>query len=249
MLLFLRLDVKITASLRDILGNDDASKWTLPSGIPCPFLWPQCTHLLMATSSRITRMSQSSNNLKLVSWTWWWVNCPQIASVTISQSNRAPLGCGGTRNSHHRRASQKSVTEWCYHAKMYQNLLWMILASCWIYSMNNWDSSEGKQGSNSVLAKCTKKRGQWVYIWCRSFTWVFIVMRNKRTAYTISAITETYSSTTSLSRVCKISSTISTLHFKQHSSQHQAQHFIIHVLYSFRKRYLIYQLATPTQFR
>ncbi len=41
-------------------------------------------------------MSQSSNHLRLGSWTWQWVHFTQIAaSVSRSQSNRAPLGCGG----------------------------------------------------------------------------------------------------------------------------------------------------------
>ncbi len=34
-------------------------------------------HLLMATSSRIMHMSQSSNLLRLVSWTWQWVHFTQ----------------------------------------------------------------------------------------------------------------------------------------------------------------------------
>ncbi len=43
-------------------------------------------------------MSQSSSNLRLVSWTWQWVHFTQMAStVTRSQSNRAPLGCGEIR--------------------------------------------------------------------------------------------------------------------------------------------------------
>ncbi len=42
-------------------------------------------------------MSQSSNHLRLVSWTWQWVYFTQMAStVTRSQSSRAPFGCGGT---------------------------------------------------------------------------------------------------------------------------------------------------------
>ncbi len=46
--------------------------------------------------------SQSLNHLRLVSWTWQWVHFTQMAStVTRSQSNRAPLGCGGTGDSHH----------------------------------------------------------------------------------------------------------------------------------------------------
>ncbi len=47
-------------------------------------------------------MSQSSNHLRLVSWTWQWVHFTQMVStVTRSQSNRVPLGCGGTGDSHH----------------------------------------------------------------------------------------------------------------------------------------------------
>ncbi len=46
--------------------------------------------------------SQSSNHLRLVSWTWQWVHFTQIAStVTRSPSNRAPLGFGGTGDLHH----------------------------------------------------------------------------------------------------------------------------------------------------
>lgn len=53
-------------------------------------------------------MSQSSKNLQLVSWTW--VLCTQkSATVPGSQFNRAPLGCGRMRNSHHRCAPNKSA--------------------------------------------------------------------------------------------------------------------------------------------
>ncbi len=68
--------------------------------------------------------SQSSNHLRLVSWTWQWVHFTQMTStVTRSQSNRASLGCGGTRDSHHGCADDKSaVTVWCYHDNMNQHL-------------------------------------------------------------------------------------------------------------------------------
>ncbi len=65
--------------------------------------------------------SQSSNHLRLVSWTWQWVHFTQMAStVTRSQSmNRASLGCGGTGDSHHGCAVDKSAeTVWCYHVNM-----------------------------------------------------------------------------------------------------------------------------------
>ncbi len=69
-------------------------------------------------------MSQSSNHLRLFSWTWQWVHFTQMAStVTRSQSNRAFLGCGGTEDSHHGCAADKSAaTAWCYHVNMDQNL-------------------------------------------------------------------------------------------------------------------------------
>ncbi len=83
--------------------------------------------------------SQSSNHLRLVSWTWQWVHFTQMAStVTRSQSNRAPLGCGGTRDSHHGCADDKSAeTVWCYHDNMDQNLWGMFLTPCWIYATKN----------------------------------------------------------------------------------------------------------------
>ncbi len=59
------------------------------------------------------------------------------STVTRSQSNRAPLGCGGTGDSHHGCAADKSAaTVWWYHVNMdqifFQNLdesmLWRIKA-------------------------------------------------------------------------------------------------------------------------
>ncbi len=83
-------------------------------------------------------MSQSSNHLRLVSWTCQWVHFTQMAStVTRSQSNRAHLGCG-RGDSHHGCAADKSAaTAWCYHVNMDQNLWGMFPTPCWIYSMKN----------------------------------------------------------------------------------------------------------------
>ncbi len=83
-------------------------------------------------------MSQSSNHLRLVSWTWKWVHFTQMAStVTRSQSNRAPLRCGGTGDSRHGCAADKSAaTAWCYHVNMDQNLWGIFPAPCWIYTTN-----------------------------------------------------------------------------------------------------------------
>ncbi len=90
------------------------------------------------------------------SWTWQWVHFTQMAStVTRSQSNRAPLGCGGMGDLHHGCAADKSAaTAWCYHVNMDQNLWRMFPTPCWIYTTKK-GSSEGKRGSNPVLARCT----------------------------------------------------------------------------------------------
>ncbi len=63
----------------------------------------------------------------------------QMAStVTRSQSNGAPLGCGGTGDSHHRCAADKSAaTAWCFHVNVNQNLWGMFPTPCWIYATNN----------------------------------------------------------------------------------------------------------------
>ncbi len=55
--------------------------------------------------------------MRLVSWTWQCVHFTQMAStVTRSQSNRAPLGFGGTEDSYHGWVADKSTTSaWCYH--------------------------------------------------------------------------------------------------------------------------------------
>ncbi len=66
-----------------------------------------------------------------------WVNFTQMAyTVTRSESNRAPLGCGGTGDS--RCAADKSAeTAWCYHVNMDQNLWGIFPTHCWIYASKN----------------------------------------------------------------------------------------------------------------
>ncbi len=83
--------------------------------------------------------SQSSNHLRLVSWTWQWVHFTQMAStVTKSQSNRAPLGCGGTGDLHHGCVADKSTaTVWCYHVNMDQHLWGMFSTPCSICATKN----------------------------------------------------------------------------------------------------------------
>lgn len=58
-------------------------------------LWPQCTAAYCA-------MSQSSNHLKVISWTRTCIHCTQTAStVSRSQSKRAHLRCDETADSVH----------------------------------------------------------------------------------------------------------------------------------------------------
>ncbi len=48
------------------------------------------------------------------------------------------LGCGGTGDSHHGCAANKSAaTAWCYHVNMDQNLWEMFPTPCWIYATKN----------------------------------------------------------------------------------------------------------------
>ncbi len=77
-------------------------------------------------------MSQSSNHLRLVSWTWQWVHFTQMTStVTRSQSNRASLGCGGTGDSHHGCAakicSNCVMLSWQYGPKSLSNVSNILL--------------------------------------------------------------------------------------------------------------------------
>ncbi len=76
-------------------------------------------------------ISQSSNHHRLVSWTWEWVHFTQMTStVTRSQSNRAPLGCGGTGDSLHGCAADKSAaTAWYHYVNIDQNL-WGMFPGC-----------------------------------------------------------------------------------------------------------------------
>ncbi len=121
---------------------------------PRPSLYDYSVPIFWCTSSRI--MHHVTNHLRLVSWTWQWVHFTQMTStVTRSQSNRAALGCGGTRDSHHGCADDKSAaTVWCYHVNMTK-----ISEECFQHLVESVPrrikSSEDKTGSNPVLAKCT----------------------------------------------------------------------------------------------
>ncbi len=106
---------------------------------PCPSLYDYSVPSSDGYFQQDNALSQSSNNLRLDSWTWQWVHFTQMGStVTRSQSNRAPLGCGGMGYSHHGCAADKSAaTAWCYHVNMDQHLWGMFPTPCWIYATKN----------------------------------------------------------------------------------------------------------------
>ncbi len=67
-----------------------------------------------------------------------WFLEQMASTVTRSQSNRVPLGCGGTGDPHHGCAANKSAaTVWCYHVNMDQNRWGMFPTPCWIYATKN----------------------------------------------------------------------------------------------------------------
>ncbi len=92
-----------------------------------------------ATSSRIMHHVTKLKSSQIGFLNMKWVHFTQMAStVTRSPSSRAPLGCGGTGDSHHGCAANKSAeTAWCYHVNMDQNLWGMFPKPCWIYATKN----------------------------------------------------------------------------------------------------------------
>ncbi len=107
---------------------------------PCPSLYDYSVSIFWwLLPAGLCTMSESSNHVRLVYWTWQWVHFTQIAStVTRSQSNRAPFGCGGTGDLHHGCAAVKSAASaLCYHVNMDQHLWGMFPTPCWNYAMKN----------------------------------------------------------------------------------------------------------------
>lgn len=62
------------------------------------------------------KRSTSSSYSQTGFWTWQRVHyTPTASAVTRPQSNRSALRCGGTVDSHHRHAADRTVTTvWCY---------------------------------------------------------------------------------------------------------------------------------------
>lgn len=96
-----------------------------------------CPFMTTVYPARFSSMWQSSNKLKLVSWTREKVHCTLMAlTVTRSQSSRAPLGCTG--DAHHGCAADFSTAALrCYHVTMDKDLWGMCPAPSWFYATKN----------------------------------------------------------------------------------------------------------------
>ncbi len=106
---------------------------------PCPSLYDYSVPSSDATSSRImhhvTKLKSSQTGFLNMTMSSLYSNVLHSHQISI---NRAALGCGGTRDSHHGCADDKSTaTVWCYHVNMDQNLWGMFPTPCWIYATKN----------------------------------------------------------------------------------------------------------------
>ncbi len=104
--------------------------WVLLLTMSIP-LWLQCTHLLMPTSSRImhhvTKFKSSQTGFLNMKMSSLYSNGLHSHQISI---NRASLGCGGTGDSHHVCAADKSAaTAWCYYVNMDQICLENLVES------------------------------------------------------------------------------------------------------------------------
>ncbi len=126
---------------------------------PCPSLYDYSVPIFWCYFQQHNAPSQSSNHPRLVSWTYQCFHFTQMAStVTRSQSSRAPLGCGGTGDSHHGCAAtfcKFAATVWCYHINMYN-----ISEECFQHLVETMPRRikavlKAKWESNLVLARCT----------------------------------------------------------------------------------------------
>ncbi len=108
---------------------------------PCPSLYDYSVPIFWCYFQQDNApCHQSSNHLRLVSWTWQWVHFTQTAStVTRSQSNRAPLGCGVKREIHIMDVQPTNLQQLCDAIMS----IWTKISEeclqtpCWIYATKN----------------------------------------------------------------------------------------------------------------
>ncbi len=121
---------------------------------PCSSLYDYIVPIFWCYFQQDNASCHKAQIIRLVSWTWQWVHFTQMAStVTRSQSNRAPLGCGGTGDLHHGCAAcSNCVMLSCqYGPKSLRNVSNTLLNLCHEELRQFWR----EKGSNPVLARCT----------------------------------------------------------------------------------------------
>ncbi len=135
----------------------NTTAWVLLLTMSIP-LWLQCTHLLMATSSRIMH-----HVAKLKSSQTGFTHDNEFFTL-LKRTPQSPdlnpiehLWDVVEREIHIMDVlpTKSAATVWCYHVNMDQTIWGMFPTPCWIYATKNQGSSEGKKGSNPVLARCT----------------------------------------------------------------------------------------------
>ncbi len=104
----------------------------------CPPLL-QCTHLLMATSSRImhhvTKPKSSQSGFLNMTMSSVYSNGLHSHQISIQEST---FGMWWRRDLHHGYTAYKSAaTAWCYNVNIDQNLRGMFPTPCWIYATKN----------------------------------------------------------------------------------------------------------------
>lgn len=94
-------------------------------------------------------MTWSSNHFKLLSWTWKWVHCFQMAKVTGPESNRAPLECGEIGDSYRHSCSNCVMLSCQYGPESLRNVSGILFN----YALRQFWRQKGQ--SNPVLARYT----------------------------------------------------------------------------------------------
>ena len=120
-----------------------------------------------------------ASSLKLVSWTWQWVQCSSVTfQVTWYESNRKPLGCGQMGDLQHACAANTSAEiVWCNHVNKEQNLKEMS-TFCGIHAIKNWGCFIPKGGPTQYWYSVPK------VLVCVSMCSVAVWITNAQKAFT-----------------------------------------------------------------